>query len=145
MPSTSSRSAIMDLQLFRSFALLTHPLSVCPNHSLMLFIRVTLGLPRPLCPSILPSSKNLWIDLALITCPRSYYLLVIMDLFYLPSLKLLDWFYVPSMILLIFLYAPTFKKPPIYFPWFWPESMFHNHIIILTVYDTAIFFVLFAY
>ena len=106
----------------------------------MLFIRVTLGLPRPLCPSILPSSNNLWIDLALITCPRSYYLLVIMDLFYLPSLKLLDWFYVPSMILLIFLYAPTFKKPPIYFPWFWPESMFHNHIIILTVYVCKLVF-----
>ena len=133
MPSTSSSSAIMDLQLFGSFALLTHSLSVCPHPSLMFFIQVTLGLPRPLFPSILPSSNNFCIDLSLITCPRSYYLLVIVNLLYLPSLKLLDWFYVPSMILLIFLYGPTFKKPLIYFPWFWPESMCHNHTIMLTV------------
>ena len=57
LPSTSSRSAIMDLQLFRSSALLTHPLKVCPNHSLMFVIQVTLSLNRPLFPSILPSNN----------------------------------------------------------------------------------------
>ena len=36
----------------------------------MFFIRVALGLPRSLFPSILPSSNNFWIDLALITCPK---------------------------------------------------------------------------
>ena len=49
---------------------LTHPLQVCPNHPLMFFIQVISGLPRPLFPSILSSSNNFWIDLALITCPK---------------------------------------------------------------------------
>ena len=44
-------------------------------------------------------------------------LLVIMNLLYLPSLKLLHWFYVPSTILLTFFYTPTPQKPLIYFPW----------------------------
>ena len=41
----------------------------------MFFIQVTLGLPRPLFPSILPSSYNLWIDLILITCPKYWHFL----------------------------------------------------------------------
>ena len=41
----------MDFQLVRSSVLLTRLLQVCPNHSLMFFIRVTHGLPRPLFPS----------------------------------------------------------------------------------------------
>ena len=73
VPSTSSRSAIMDLQLFLSSTRLTHPLQVCSNHSLMFFIQVILGLPRPLFP--LPSSNNFWIDLALITCPKTWHFL----------------------------------------------------------------------
>ena len=65
----------MDLQMFRSSPLLTHPLQVCPNHSLTFFIQVILGLPCPLFPSILPSSNNFWIDLALITCPKYWHFL----------------------------------------------------------------------
>ena len=37
-------------------------------------------------------------------------------------------------------YTPTSQKPLICFPWFWSESMFHNHIIMLTIYNTAILF-----
>ena len=47
--------------------------------------------------------------------------------------------------LFILFYTPTFQKRLTYFPWFWSESMFHNHIIMLTMYNTAIFFSLFAY
>ena len=39
------------------------------------FIQVALGLPRPLFPSILPSSNNFWIDLALITCQKYWHFL----------------------------------------------------------------------
>ena len=63
-----------------------------------------------------------------------------MTLLYLPCLKLLHWFYISSMILLTFFYTPTSQKPLISFPWFWSESMFHNHIIMLTIYNTAILF-----
>ena len=56
-------------------ALLTHPLWVCPNHSLMFFIQVILSLSRSLSvPSILSSSNNFWIDLAL-TCPKYWHFL----------------------------------------------------------------------
>ena len=74
VPSTCSRSAIMDLQDLPLF-LHIYPLWVCPNHSLMFFIQVILSLSRSLFPSILPSSNNFWIDLALITCPKYWHFL----------------------------------------------------------------------
>ena len=74
VPSTCSRSAIMDLQDLPLFLHIHYILRVCPNHSLMFFIQVILSLSRSLFPSILSSSNNFWIDLAL-TCPKYWHFL----------------------------------------------------------------------
>ena len=65
----------------------------------MFFIHVIRGLPRPLFPSILSSSNNFWIVLALITCPKYWHFLffivgnnelVVFDIFKNSSLVLLS-------------------------------------------------------
>ena len=108
---------------------------MCPNHSLIFFfffVQVTLGFLRPFFPSILPSSNIFFFlffvvgnnDLALFAICKTYSLVLC-------SVTLI--------------YSLTSQKPFFYFPCFWSESMFQKHLIILTIYNTAIFFSLFAY
>ena len=121
VPPTSSRSAIMDLQLFRYSALYTSIIGVhyrCPNHSFHLYVSLV-----PLFPSTLPSSNNFWIDLALITCLKYWHFfffivgnneLVVFAIFNASSLVLCS---VNDYILLTFFYTPSSQKPLIlYFP-----------------------------
>ena len=78
VPPTSSRSAIMDRSpaVGSAHRLFLHIHYRCvPTILWCFFIQVTLGLPHPLFPSILPSSNNFWIDLALIKCPKYWHFL----------------------------------------------------------------------
>ena len=87
----------------------------------MFFIQVSLSLPRPLFPSILSSSNNFLIDLAL-TCPKYCHFLSFivgtneLVVFAISSLKVLHWLYVPSMILLTARAKDRTPQSPLVFP-----------------------------
>ena len=113
VPSTCSRSAIMDLQDLPLFLHIHYILRVCPNHSLMFFIQVILSLSRSLFLQFcLPVTIFGSTSLLRVQNTGIFFslLLATMNLLYSPSLKLLHRFYVPSMILSTFFYTPTSQK-----------------------------------
>ena len=113
VPSAPSRSAVMDLHLLRSCAILIHSPDFILVHSLMLSAHVSRYLPLLPFPLIFPSSSNLWLPSILQNKLAFFFLSFLLAYFLnLSFLELPRYFCILSTIFSLFSRRSRFQTLP---------------------------------